>query len=249
MRLAVGLQEDGGLGAAGLPVGGHPVEHDLAQVILLPDAEGHRVPDAPGMPLRVEEADVAHPAQADMPEGELAGCGDLVVEGQGLAQRHRVERLTAGVLDPPADFARPAAGEVRAAPAEVLDDLRHVGPDDAVLIVVPAGVAGEVLADLHELPAGGGNGQSEDQGQRSGERSHGGLLGREIEGAMDGQAHPPHAVTTTSPNRGLDSRWRCASTISSSGIVLATIGQRLPSARPLLMNAWTLSRCAGRSRS
>src|SRR5262249_39951093 len=55
----------------------------------------------------------------------------------------------------PADLARAAPGVVRAAPAEVLDDLRHVGADDAVLETVPARVAGEVLADLNKLPARG----------------------------------------------------------------------------------------------
>src|SRR3954452_15038184 len=81
---------------------------------------------------------------------------------------------------------------VRAAPAEILDDPRHVGPDDAVLVVVPAWVAGEVLADLRELPAGWGDGQPEDQGQGSEERSHGGLHGTGYRGC-DGWAGPSYS--------------------------------------------------------
>src|SRR5262249_8839633 len=59
--------------------------------------------------------------------------------------------LPSRVLDAPADLTGSAAGMVRASPAEVLDDLRHVGADDAVLVMVPAGIAGEVLADLDDL--------------------------------------------------------------------------------------------------
>lgn len=88
-----------------------------------------------------------------MAQDQLARGGELVVEGQGPPERQRVVGLHPRVLDAPADLARAARGVVRAAPAEVLDDRRHLGPDDAVLVMVPARVGGEVLADLDELPA------------------------------------------------------------------------------------------------
>jgi hypothetical protein len=54
--------------------------------------------------------------------------------------------------DAPTDLTRPA-GKSDPSPANVLDDRRHLGPDDTVLVMVPARVAGEVLVDLDKLPA------------------------------------------------------------------------------------------------
>src|SRR5579883_134052 len=117
--LRAGREQDGGLRPPGLPVGGHPVEHHLAEAVLLPDAKGHGVPDPPGVPAGVEEAHVAHAAEPDVAQGHLARGGELVVEGQRPPERQRVVGLDPRVLDAPADLAR-AAGEAGPSPAEVL---------------------------------------------------------------------------------------------------------------------------------
>jgi hypothetical protein len=54
-----------------------------------------------------------------------------------------------------------------------------------------------------------------------------------------------HTVTTTLPICWFDSRKRWASTISSSGNVLLTIGLRLPSDKPSMTNALAFSSRAG----
>src|SRR5262249_2332208 len=46
----------------------------------------------------------------------------------------------------------PVTSQLATRLAEVLDHRRHLGPGDAVLVVVPAGIAAEVLVDLNDLP-------------------------------------------------------------------------------------------------